>query len=477
MNPKHILHNIFLLTLIAFAAGFLTTACIEDGVTTSPADQPRFSTDSVKFGNQFTAENTITRMLMVYNPHGKILSIADIRLLGEDGHGVFRINVDGQSGTSFSNVEIRPNDSIYVLVSARMPENGTYGPVEVKDRLQFTTNGVTSHVVLHANGCDILRLENPTIDSDTRWDAATPRRIYGTLKVAPGATLTLDAGTTLYFHDKAAAEIGGTLISEGTAEAPVELRGDRLGSVVGDIPFDLMSNQWKGVTFKPTSTNNSLAFTEIRNTTNGVKADTTSLTLTNCRLRNSGSHTLTANYSVISAVGCEFAESASSPVAITGGTLRMTNCTISNYYLFSAISGPLITLHHTGPDDIDKDAPSAPFLQATIENSILYGSSSEMNHKTLSETAVTFNRCLFRSNGSDDDHFTNCIWDTDPLFLTDRSNYLFDYRVLPESPAVAKSATPSLPMPATDFYGAPRPMPATIGAYEPAPDRQLPVRN
>lgn len=474
--------HIFAAAVAIFCAAF-ATSCIEDEVTTSPAHQPRFSAETIDFGTQFTGENTVTRMLMVYNPHGKVLSISDIRLLEEGGRGVFRINVDGQSGTSFSNVEIRPNDSIYVLVSARLPENGVYDPTPVNDRLRFTTNGVTSHVNLTASGCDILRLDNPVIESDTRWDAATPRRIYGTLRVAPGATLTLEEGTILYFHDKASAEINGTLITEGSAESPVELRGDRLGSVVGDIPFDLMASQWKGLTFTSHSKDSRLAFTEIRNTSEGVTADTTSLSLTNCRLRNSSSRVLTANFSDITAVGCEFAEAGAGAVAAAGGILRMTNCTLSNYYLFSAISGPLLTLRHTSKSDAAEGASSAPFLQAAIENTILYGSSAELNLKDLSGTQITFTRCIFRSNGSDDNNFRNCYWNTDPLFLTDRTNYLFDYRLRPDSPAAGRSATPSLPVPPTDFYGAIRPFPPTVGAYEPIPadsDEQtsyLPIRN
>ena len=78
-----------------------------------------------------------------------------------------------------------------------------------------------------------------------------------------------------------------------------------------------------------------------------------------------------------------------------------------------------------------------------------------------------------RSAGTDDDHFLNILWDTDPLFLTDRQAYLFDYRLSPDSPALMTSdptATPSgaQPLPATDFYGAPRTSPAAIGAMESA---------
>lgn len=462
MKNTAIRHIVPILVLILIAAG--TGGCIEDGITTSPADQPEFSTDTLRFGTQFSDEVTTTMMLMVYNRHDKILSISDIGMSG-DGGDIFRLNVDGQSGTRFSGIEVRPNDSIYVLVSARFPANGNYLPTDIEEILSFTTNGVTKKIILTAESQDVERLTDPVIDTDTRWSATHPRRIYGTLTVKPGATLTLEAGTTLYFHDKASALIDGTLHTEGTADNPVVMRGDRLGSVVGDIPFDLMASQWQGVRFSPLSIGSRMAFTEIRNTVVGVTADTTSLTLVNCRLRNSAGYVLTSNHSEIIATGSEFAEAGAGPVRLTGGTATLTNCTLSNYYLFSAITGACLQLNHTDADHSDQS--DMPYLRAQIVNTIIYGSSGELNMANLDGTEIYLTCCLLRSSGTDDDHFIRTMWDTDPLFYTDRSEYLFDYRLHPESPAAGASDITTVELPATDFYGTPRPVPAAIGAYEP----------
>lgn len=441
-------------------------ACIEDGISTSPAEQPEFSTDTLSFGDQFTGEVTVTHRLMVYNRFDKIMSISDISL-SEGDRSVFRLNVDGQSGSRFSGIEIRPNDSIYVLVSARLNLNDSYLPEIVNEDLNFVTNGVKRTVVLSANGMNIESLTDPVIDSDTRWDADRPRRISGTLLIAPGATLTLGPGTTLYFHDKASMQVEGTLISEGTAEAPVIMRGDRLGSVVGNISFDLMASQWGGVSFTPTSIGNRLQFTEIRNTSSGVTADSTQLYLVNCRLRNSASNALRSTHSVLTAIGCEFAEAARSPLFIHGGKALIAHSTLSNYYLFSAISGPLLGLDHYDADHDDETG--APYLSVRVENSILYGSSSELSVKDLSAADVILSNCMLRSKGTDDDNFINCLWDTDPLFYTVRADYIFDYRLHPDSPAIGAAATSSVVLPATDFYGTPRPTTPALGAYEPRP--------
>lgn len=457
------LKTIFLIFFVMLTA----VGCIEDGISTSPADQPDFSTDTVAFGRQFSDEVVATQMLMVYNRHDKVMSIGDISLKsGADG--VFRLNVDGQSGTRFSNVEIRPNDSIYVLVSARFDANGGYEPVEVTDQLVFTTNGVSKSVVLTAESWDVERLTDPVITSDTRWEATHPRRIYGTLTVAEGVTLTLGAGTTLYFHDKASMKVDGRLVTEGEVGAPVVMRGDRLGSVVGEIPFDLMASQWEGVRFSPTSADNSLVFTEIRNTVSGVVADTTDLTMVNCRLRNAAGNVMRSNHSELTAVGCEFAEAGCGPLVLHGGNALIANCTLSNYYLFSAITGALLQLEHTHYDNSAAEESDMPYLTARVENSILYGSGSDCNLKSLDETKVDIVNSMLRSNGTDDLHFINCIWGEDPLFFTVRSEYLFDYRLQPASPAIGCTVDPSVALPAVDFYGAVRQSPASLGAYEPA---------
>lgn len=76
---------------------------------------------------------------------------------------------------------------------------------------------------------------------------------------------------------------------------------------------------------------------------------------------------------------------------------------------------------------------------------------------------MRLHRCLFKSEGSDDDNFTECIWDADPLYYTIRSEYLFDYRLMPESPAIG-AADPAYAAPA-DAYGRPRGTSPDLGAY------------
>ena len=79
---------------------------------------------------------------------------------------------------------------------------------------------------------------------------------------------------------------------------------------------------------------------------------------------------------------------------------------------------------------------------------------------------IMIRNCLIKSNGTDDDNFINCIWGEDPLYYTVRNDYIFDYRLRDESPAIA-AANPSLTRPEanTDGYGLSRGSQPDLGAY------------
>jgi len=478
-----------------FAAFFLAVAvssCIEDGFTGSPADQPVFSVDTLHLGVIFTGEPSPTSRFVVHNPHPKQLSISRIAFAGENA-GMFRMNVDGISGRDFSGVEIRAKDSIFVFVETTLPEGNSAKPIDFDARIEFTTNGVTSAVVVDAQGQDVERLRDVTIGADTHFTAGKPYQIFGTLEVAEGVTLTLDAGTQLCFHDGAMLVVRGTLRSEGTVDRPVNMCGDRTGNVVADISFDIMSRQWTGVFFTTTSRGNVLKYTDIRNTFQGVSAvgwlpdeeaggeepsavpqvadgsgTEPVLTMLNCRLHNSGDLVLEAVHAGVRAIGCEFGEGGGGLVRLQGGTHLFNHCTFANYYLFSVLGGPAIAFAHLSADEKTgaDDGSGLPYISAEFANSIVYGNGTDISHGDLTGTDVFFRRCLLKSEGTDDDNFIACLWGEDPLYYTVREEYIFDSRLKPGSPAIG-AGDPALMLPeaATDAYGLPRGAAPDLGAY------------
>lgn len=451
---------IYLFFAIVFT--LLVAGCIEDGYDTSPSSQPRFSVEQLDMGVQFTGNPSPTASFTVYNPNGKIISLNDVRMRNGE---YFRLNVDGRSGKRFDNVEIRPGDSIYVFVECTLPPTPTADAVEMADAVCMTVNGVASALEVRALAQNVHRLNRYTVEADETWTADMPYLLTDTLRVDPGATLTLGEGCALLFHDKATLVVEGSIRSEGTATAPVIMRGDRTGNVVADISYDVMSNQWNGVRFARGSTGNHLSHTEIANTCQGVVLDSlTQLTMVNCRVSNSGTTLLTAlGGSEVLGLGCELSNAASALLRVEGGKYELHRCTLANWYLFKWPDAPIV------------DILDAANTQASFVNTVIYGRGDALGKYADDVTAVDvwFKRVAFSEAGSDDARFINCLWECDPMLeYSIVKEYSFTYAPLADSPLL-NAADPQLDhglLPEADRRGNRRGR--TLGAYAPMPESQ-----
>ncbi|MDE6490076.1 MAG: hypothetical protein K2L49_02830, partial [Muribaculaceae bacterium] len=268
----------------------------------------------------------------------------------------------------------------------------------------------------------------------------------------------------LYFHDKAQLRVHGTLSSEGTVDRPVVMRGDRQGTMAGKITYEIMPNQWHGMIFFPESSGNTMTYTIVDNTAEGVTATGTDLTLTGCRLHNSGAGVLTATDTDITATATQLTNASGSVVSVTGGNTVLNRCTIANYYLFAIPRGLLVEILDSSQDD-GRDPVSV-----TVTNSILTGRGGTLDDKNFKDRDIKFIRCLFQIKGTNADNFVDCIWESDPMLDFDIENYTFDYSPSADSPAI-EAADPQLDhpgLPAIDAHG--NPIGLTIGAYGPATD-------
>jgi len=471
---KTLRHILLLLSAVLCAPVWLSS-CIEDGVTTSASDQPSFSTDTVRLGNLFTLDASPTQRFIVYNRHNKGLNISSIAF-SDDPNGNFRLNVDGMSGREFHNVEIRENDSIFVFVEATLPENGRNQAVDMLAHIEFRTNGVSNSLPVKATGRDVTRMRgNTRFKTSASLSPDKPYQVFDSLVVEENAILTIPAGAELFFHDDARIVVHGTLNVEGTAESPVAMTGDRFGFVAADIPYEIMSGQWRGIEFTPTSRANLISHATIRNSADGLVLDKAvseegipALRIINSQVRNTKGYVIEAIHSNVEAVGCELTDASLGIVRLVGGDHVFNHCTFANYYLFTALGGPAVQFGHLNADNADADNSELPYISATFTNSIIYGNGNDISHGELDDTGISLTRCLLKSAGTNDDHFIDCLWDTDPLYLTDREAYHFDYRLQAGSPAIA-AGDPSLILPATatDRLGTPRNAEApTLGAYE-----------
>lgn len=457
------------ITVIALAMAATLSSCIEDGFTTSSSDVLAFKKDTVAFDTVITLQGTATKQMVVYNRSSKQINISSIKVAGLASKGHFHLNVDGIRGDSFQNVEIRGNDSIYIFIEAYLDEMERNEPTLIEDRLEFVTNGVTQNVTLTAWGQDVVRIMGDTISRNTRFTADKPYLIYDTMYVSPNITLTLDAGTTLLFHDKAAMRCAGRMLANGTVDAPVTFRGDRLDRIVGSTSFDVMSGQWGGIIFTPPTMGNVLKHVIMKGSSIGMhcsaNGDTTNcaLKLINCVLTNSASTCLATAICYVQLLGTEISDAAEEVAYFAGGKVLASQCTFANNYLFAVPSLPIVNVF-----DVEYENGTKGKIKADFNNCILYGLSSEINEGDLNDFNVYLRYCLLKSSGTDDAHFINCIWEGDPLFLTDRDEQLFDYRLDNESGAIGKGNASLCPEEARyDRYGNDRFARGTVdlGAY------------
>ena len=427
-----------LLLTLPLLIGIALTGCISDDFTTSPSHILTFSTDTVSFDTVFTDIGTPTARLKVYNRAKKSINISSIRFKKADSN--FTVNVDGVSGSSFSDVEIRGGDSIFIFIECFIPETAEKRPALVEDELLFQTNGVEQSVLCEAWGQNVTRLRGVTLEKDMTLTAEQPYVIFDTLRVEKGATLRIEPGAQVLFHDKGFLDVKGTLAAIGKPGKMIDIRGDRLDNVLPDVGYDILAGQWGGIRLDAESFDNRMEYVDMRSTVSGLTVDSCAnlerrkLLLVNSWLHNSQGKALESKYAWVDAYGCVFSEAAEAVVSLTGGRHQFVQCTLANNYLFSAISQPLLSLYHCLPEHTEENG--LPLMRASFENSIIYGLAADINEGDLTGSDVFLRYVLLKSTGENDANFIDCLWGEDPLFYTVREDYYFNYRLKADSPAI-----------------------------------------
>ncbi|MDR3129746.1 MAG: hypothetical protein LBU03_05870 [Tannerellaceae bacterium] len=436
-----------------------------------------FSADTLSFDTLFSNVASTTRALMVYNRYGRSLDIASIRLEGAGRTG-FRINVDGRKGTHFEHVSLHSGDSLYILVEVTLPPNDSPLPQLTADQLSFALNGQRQSIRLEAWGQDVTFFRGGYIfHSDTTLIAERPFVVYDSLVVATGATLHLAAGTTLYLHDRANLVVQGTLIAEGTAEAPVTLRGDRLDHVLDTVlHYDSEPAQWGGITFHRTSSNNVLRHTLIRNSSSGLtflssSPEASDLTLSHCQLTNTDGNLLDAVNWKMDIADTELTNAAGTVVRLVGGDYRFIHCTIANHFLFGRNDTASYVLALS-----NKQAP----LSVAFDNCLIDGSRSAGYEFSFEESKgnffdYRFDYCVIKADADSlSAHQSDCIFITEsPLYRKrgrTEDKYTFDFRLdTLTAPGIGKANPDISALYPVDRYGVSRlegEHGPTIGAYE-----------
>jgi hypothetical protein len=473
-----------LLSLILLSS---VTSCTENlNFSTSTADKLTFSTDTVRFDTVFTSIGSSTRQFKIYNHSTKPLNISSIELKGAATSG-FSVVVDGQRGPNFTNIEIGAKDSIFVFVEVKVNPQNQNSPISIVDSLVFLTNGNQQRIRFEAIGQNVRILRGKTFDTSTTLTGELPYLVYDSIIVAKGAKLTIEPGVKLYFHNKAFCRIDGQISSKGTVGQPVLFRADRMDYMLPDLPFDLYTGQWRGVSISTDSYDNEMEYTQIRNGQYGLQLDSaaaiqTKIRLTNCKFNNVTGIVLSAFNCKMEANGCEFSNGGSDVVKLLGGFYTFTHCTLMSAFPFSSYNSPS-ALHLTNYKITSAAKPitwdNKPLTQATFNNCIIYGNryaeiflDNQPNGYPIQDNPFNyhFDHCLFKDSGTDDADFVESVWNKDPKFLNVNNDdkFIYDLRLDSLSGAIDKANPDFVANSLFDMNGISRRADGKpdIGAYE-----------
>jgi hypothetical protein len=425
-----------------------------ENYSTDPNDLLTFSQDTLAFDTIITTVNTPFQRFMIYNTHAKPLLISSIFLENGEKSG-FRINVDGKAGFSFQEVEIRGNDSIFVLVNAKPAENNSNQPKHIADNIIFITNGIQQKVLLEAVAQDAFIWRGAVIDSNFVFSNLKPFVIYDSLVIKEGVTAEWQEGSVFYMHSQAEIIVNGTLKAKGTLENPIIIRGDRFDRMVG-ISYDSIPGQWGGIRFGVDSYNSEMEYVYIRNGIFGMNFEPATLfqpklKMKNVIITNFKGTLIRAVNCYIEAENCELSNSKGLLLDLAGGQYRFTHCTIANYYYSNLETGWGNSDNETvylssSYYNKETDAPEYYPIEADFYNTIIWGiknfstSKIKVENESKASLSYSFRNCLLNIDSNLISTATDCLINADPRFTAiGDKNLFYDFRLDSLSPARNKA--------------------------------------
>ncbi|MCX7986976.1 MAG: hypothetical protein N2662_08560 [Bacteroidales bacterium] len=447
--------SILLLLTIVIIQG-----CQKEELLTSENIEVRFSTDTVMFDTVFTSIGSATRRFKIYNPNRKAIVIPQIYI--GNSNSPFVINIDGISGNTIQNVRIEPGDSIFGFAQVKVDPTNQLSPLLIEDSIVVMTGTNSSKSIkLLAWGQDVHLIRDSVLTTQT-WYNDKPYLIYGSAIVDSNQVLTIAAGCTIYFHNKAWMGVYGTLQVNGTYENPVIFRGDRLdkSNYAPPVPYDKIPGQWEGIRFANSSRGNRIEYAIIRNATFGLvvgiynQPGKAELEISNSRVYNHYTSALFATGAKIKAWNCVFAQGEWASLMIAmGGNYSFYHCTFAAYPSFGVKSGYALYLsNYLVADTLPGKENTRKIFYGELEkaefaNCILYGE-IETSIKLVSSNnhafEYIFDHCLIKGtndliSSSGSNRFVKSkISDKESASIfqkIDLENYYYDFRLNKSSPA------------------------------------------
>lgn len=454
-----------LLGVVLTLALFLSVgSCKKDNYSTSGNLNLSVSTDTIMFDTVFTSLGSITKRVKIRNHESEKVNLTSIYVENNPGQ-TFKINVDGVFKDMVNDIDIYPNDSIFIFIEATIDPNSNANPFIIEDDLVVNANNTEKRVHLVAWGQnahyyyketadtffnedgDTLLLSHIRFDNDTTLTNDLPHIFYSSIVVRNNATLTISEGarihlrhnSSVFVHDGGKLHINGS----GYGDNRVIIAGSRLDDAYVNRP-----GQWGVIRICQDAGESWIKNAEIRNGTIGCYLGgpfiaevfdvslTPKLTIENSIVTNMNQYGLLLQAGETKIINSEISDCGE--IAIfnyIGGKCEILHSTIANYFSGRGTVSMALTNHVT---DDDNNVYFQKPLEFSMTNSILYGSYKTelvLNSKEGEIFDVNFNTSLIRAEEdkdldlTDTDIFTNCIFNEDPLFIRTYDSRISDYQL------------------------------------------------
>jgi len=466
-----------ILTLLFLSVTFILASCKKDTFITAPDARVSITVDSLKYDTVFTATGSVTQSFKIINENNQRLNISSVKLMGGNS-SAYKINADGIIGPEINNIEIRPNDSIYVFVSVVINQNTANLPFIVQDSIKINYNGIDRWVQLEAWGQNAHFFRNKLIATNETWTNDLPYVILGALVIDTNKVLTIDKGCRVYVHADAPVVVDGTLLLNGQKDSVdrVYFRGDRLDDPYKDFPAS-----WPGIFFRRSSKDNIFNYVVLKNAYQAIavqdlapNAPTPKVTLNECIIDNAYDAGIIALNSSVKSVNCLISNCGRNLYLLKGGDYQFIHCTVASYSNnFLLHKEPVLTVSNfVNVNNVPQIAP----LNALFRNCIFWGEGGIVEDEVVvaksgnTAFAVNFDYGLWKIQKTNPTTVagvvaTQMMTNQPPLFdSVNASQRYFDFHLQSGSPAVNKGTNAAT---TKDLDGKPRPVAQPdLGCYE-----------
>jgi hypothetical protein len=449
--------------ILAISLLLIFFSCKKDSFITSPDARVAITADTLKYDTVFVTSGSIYQYFRIINENNQKIRLSYVKLMGGSG-SAYKINVDGVSGTQFTNLEIEANDSLLVFVQVNINQNAGNLPFIIRDSIQIGYNGKNRIVQLEAFGQNAHFFRNKIVTANETWNNDLPYVILGSLIIDPNKTLTINKGCRIYLHADAPIGVDGTILVNGLKDTidRVYFRSDRLDEPYKDYPAS-----WPGIFFRNNSKDNVFNYAVIKNAYQAIAVQDPSananpkVTLNECVIDNAYDAGIIAVNSSIRARNCLVSNCGKNIFLVKGGDYQFTHCTAVTYSnSFIQHKDPVLFVSNFVTVN---NNPVTANLNAVFRNCIFWGENGLVDNEVVVTKSgsttynVNFDYNLWKVQTTPANITSNQIINNQvPLFdsINTYKNY-YDFRLKTSSPAINKGTNAGV---AVDLDGKSRPV-------------------